>query len=375
MNNEHFSWGHTRRFNSYTEHIRKTFGGRMQKVVVDAGFTCPNRDGTKGTGGCTYCNNDAFNPSYCNPVEPLHYQIAKGIGFHLVRYRKATKYLVYFQPYSNTYAPLARLKELYEDALAYPDVVGLVIGTRPDCIDEAKLDYLRELSLKHYIQVEYGIESCNDKTLNRINRQHDFAIAEQVIRMTHDRGIKTGAHLIFGLPGESPDEMLATAKTISELPLDSVKFHQLQVVKGTAMEHEFEENPSDFHQFTLEGYIRFIIRFVEQLNPAIVIERFSGEVPPRFMKSFDPAGAGSIDSVGAGSIDSVGAGPIDSVGAGSIDSVGAGSIDSVGAGSIDSVGAGSIDSVGAGSIDSVGAGSIDSVGAGSIDSVGAGSSV
>jgi uncharacterized protein len=283
LNIEPFPWGHARRFNSYTEHIRKTFGGRMQKVVVDAGFTCPNRDGTKGVGGCTYCNNDAFNPSYCSPVEPLHRQIEKGIRFHSIRYRRASKFLVYFQPYSNTYAPLSKLKELYEEALDYPAVTGLVIGTRPDCIDEDKLNYLRELSKKYYIQVEYGIESCYDKTLKRINRQHDFALGEQIIRKTHALGIKTGAHFIFGLPGESLEEMLACAGKISELPLDSVKFHQLQIVKGTKMEHEFDETPSDFYQFRLEEYVEFMVRLVERLNPAIVIERFSGEVPPLYL--------------------------------------------------------------------------------------------
>ena len=297
VNIERFPWGHARRFNSYTEHIRKTFGGRMQKVVVDAGFTCPNRDGAKGVGGCTYCDNDAFNPSYCSPVEPLHTQIAKGIGFHLVRYRKASKYLVYFQPYSNTYAPLPRLKELYEEALDYPNVVGLVIGTRPDCIDEAKLDYISGLSQKYHIQIEYGVESCYDKTLSRINRQHDYSLSEQVIRRTHASGIKTGAHFIFGLPGESVEDMLTCAATISELPLDSVKFHQLQIVKGTAMEQAFKEKPSDFYQFSLEGYIEFMVRFVERLNPAIVIERFSGEVPPRFMGSANGWGLIRYDAV------------------------------------------------------------------------------
>jgi uncharacterized protein len=265
----------------------------MQKVVVDAGFTCPNRDGTKGVGGCTYCNNDAFNPNYCNPVEPLHHQIEKGIRFHQVRYRKAAKYLVYFQPYSNTYAPLPKLQELYEEALDYPNVAGLVIGTRPDCIDEDKLGYLRELSQKYYIQVEYGVESCFDNTLQRINRQHDFALSELVIKKTHDLGIRTGAHFIFGLPGESVEDMLACAKVISELPLDSVKFHQLQIVQGTKMELEFAAAPSDFFDFSLEGYVSFIVRFAERLNPAIVIERFSGEIPPRFMGSNDIAGADS----------------------------------------------------------------------------------
>ena len=252
---------------------------------MDAGFTCPNRDGTKGLGGCTYCNNDAFNPSYCNPAEPLHFQIAKGIEFHAVRYRRASRYLVYFQPYSNTYAPLSRLKELYENSLEYPGVAGLVIGTRPDCIDETKLAYLQKLSRRFYIQVEYGVESCYDATLARINRGHDFALSEKIIRQTHALGIKTGAHFIFGLPGETLEQMLSAADRISALPIDTIKFHQLQIVKGTVMETEFNEHPGDFFRFSLEGYIEFIVRFIERLNPEIVIERFSGELPPRFMES------------------------------------------------------------------------------------------
>ncbi|MBL7138105.1 MAG: TIGR01212 family radical SAM protein [Bacteroidales bacterium] len=278
-----YSWGHNRRFNSYTEYIRSIFGGRVQKVVVDAGFTCPNRDGTKGTGGCTYCNNDAFNPSYCNPIEPVHTQIAKGIDFHSVRYRRAKKFLVYFQPYSNTYAPLSRLKVLYEEALAYPDVVGLVLGTRPDCVDEEKLHYLAKISESHFVQVEYGVESCSDKTLQRINRGHDFETSQQVIQRTHELGIHTGAHFIFGLPGENLDEMIAEANIISRMPIDTVKFHQLQVVRGTRMELEYMADPSQFHQFSLEEYIDFIIRFLERLSPDIVVERFAGEVPPQLL--------------------------------------------------------------------------------------------
>jgi len=278
-----FPWGHSRRFNSYTEHVRRTFGGRMQKVVVDAGFTCPNRDGTKGTGGCTYCDNDAFNPSYCRPSEPLHHQIEKGILFHQVRYRRATRYLVYFQPYSNTYAPLEKLRSLYEEALSYPGVAGLVIGTRPDCVDEEKLQYLAELSTRWHVQVEYGVESVYDRTLARINRRHDYALSRAMIRCTHALGIRTGAHFIFGLPGESEEDMLGSAQIISELPLDSVKFHQLQIVTGTAMEQDFRDHPGDFHRFTLERYVQFIVRLIERLNPEIVIERFSGEIPPRFM--------------------------------------------------------------------------------------------
>lgn len=272
-----------RRFNSYTEFIRKTFGGRIQKVVVDAGFTCPNRDGSKGIGGCTYCDNDAFNPSYCNPIDPIHDQIKKGIDFHAVRYRRADRFLVYFQPFSNTYAPLSRLKELYEEALSFPDVVGLVIGTRPDCMDEEKLDYLTQLARSYFIQIEYGIESCYDHTLRRINRGHDFATAQQTIQNTAGRGIRIGTHLIFGLPGESEDEMLHEADLLSVLPINSIKFHQLQIVKGTKMEADYLANPDDFHPFSLENYIDFVIRFAERLNPEIVIERFSGEVPPPFL--------------------------------------------------------------------------------------------
>jgi uncharacterized protein len=276
-----------RRFNSYAGYMKKLFGGRVQKVAVDAGFTCPNRDGTKGNGGCTYCNNDAFNPSYCDPREPITEQIRKGIEFHAVRYRRAKKFLVYFQPYSNTYAPLNVLEEKYEEALSFPDVTGLVIGTRPDCVDDAKLEYLARLSENYYIQVEYGVETHNEATLQRINRGHTASLATEVIKKSVQYGIRTGAHYIFGLPGETVDGMLAEAAIISELPLDTVKFHQLQIVKGTRMEQDFLANRSDFHPFTLEEYIDFIIRFTERLNPAIVIERFTGEVPPRFLDTLN----------------------------------------------------------------------------------------
>jgi uncharacterized protein len=279
-----YPWNHPRRYNSYSEYIKKLFGGRVQKVAVDAGFTCPNRDGSKGTGGCTYCDNNAFNPSYCDPEKPIRQQIEEGIAFHTNRYRRATRFLVYFQPFSNTYAPLQVLKEKYEDALSFPEVAGLIIGTRPDCVDEKKLDYLVRLAEKWYIQVEYGVESHCNATLERINRGHSSELAEAMIRKTGDHGIHTGAHYIFGLPGEDLEEMFQTGEKISQLPLDSVKFHQLQIVKGTKMEQEFREDPHAFHRFTLESYIDFIIRFIEKLNPAIVIERFTSEMPPRFLE-------------------------------------------------------------------------------------------
>jgi len=271
------------RYRLYSEYFRGIFGERVQKISVNAGFTCPNRDGTSGTGGCTYCDNGAFNPSYCKADKPVTQQIAEGIEFHLKRYRRANQYLVYFQPFSNTYASLGYLEKIYSEALSYPGVAGLVIGTRPDCVDMEKLGLISHIAQQHFVIVEYGIESCYDKTLRRINRGHTFARSEEVIRMTADYGIHAGAHLIFGLPGESMEEMLNEAEIISHLPLKTVKFHQLQIIKGTVMEKEYKDSPGDFSFFSLEEYLDFIIDFTERLNPAFVIERFAGEVPPRFL--------------------------------------------------------------------------------------------
>lgn len=278
-----FSWGHERRFNAYSNYFRSIYGSRVQKVSIDAGFTCPNRDGTKSTGGCTYCNNDAFNPSYCQPEKSVTQQIGEGIAFHKWRYSEARSYLAYFQAYSNTYAPLERLRNLYEEALRYPGITGLIIGTRPDCIDEEKLAYLRELSDKCYLAVEYGIESCHNKTLKRINRGHTFEEAVIAVEQTAALGINTGAHFILGLPGETREEMFSQVNLISALPLKTVKFHQLQIIRGTRMEQDFRDNPDDFKLFTWEEYLSFFISFLERLNPAIVVERFSGEAPPRFL--------------------------------------------------------------------------------------------
>jgi hypothetical protein len=278
-----YPWGHERRFNAYSNYFRSIYGARVQKVSIDAGFTCPNRDGSKGTGGCTYCNNDAFNPSYCEPVNPVSQQIAEGIKFHKWRYNEAVSYLAYFQAYSNTYAPVDTLKKLYEEALAYPGVVGLIIGTRPDCIDDEKLEYIKKLSLEHYIAIEYGIESCYNKTLERINRGHSFEDAVRALEKTAALGINQGAHFIFGLPGETRNEMLEQSATISELPIKTVKFHQLQIIKGTRMEEEYKNNTGDFDLFSWEEYLEFFISFLERLNPAIVVERFTGEAPPRFL--------------------------------------------------------------------------------------------
>jgi|WetSurMetagenome_2_1015567.scaffolds.fasta_scaffold17143_2 uncharacterized protein len=278
-----YPWGDERRFNSYSNYFRNIYGARVQKVSIDAGFTCPNRDGTKGLGGCTYCNNDAFNPSYCMPAKSVFQQIEEGIEFHKWRYSEAVSYLAYFQAFSNTYAPLDTLKRLYEEALSHKGIVGLIIGTRPDCIDEEKLTYLEELSKRCYLAVEFGIESCYNKTLLRINRGHSFEDAVKAVERTAELGINTGAHFIFGLPGESMEEMLDMAAIISELPLKTIKFHQLQIIKETAMEKEFRDKPGDFKLFSWEEYLDFFVSFLERLNPAFVVERFTGEAPPRFL--------------------------------------------------------------------------------------------
>ena len=278
-----YLWGDGRRFNSYAGYFRRQFGQRVQKLTVDAGFTCPNRDGSLARGGCTYCDNNSFNPSYCVPTKPVGQQIEEGIEFHSRRYRRANKFLVYFQAYSNTYAPLAHLRRLYTEALSRPEIAGLVIGTRPDCVDGEKLDLLAELSATHYIAVEYGVESCYDKTLTRINRQHNFECSRRAIEATAARGIKTGIHLIFGLPGESKQQMLDEIGIVSQLPINSIKFHQLQLLKNTRITQEYLSQPEDFHLFEVAEYIDFITDVAERLRPDIIIERIAGEVPPKYL--------------------------------------------------------------------------------------------
>ena len=276
-----------KRYCSYSDYFKQLFGTRVQKLSIDAGFCCPNRDGTLNTGGCTFCNNDAFNPSYCQPEKSITQQLDEGIEFHEWRYRKAGRYLAYFQAYSNTYAPLEVLKDRYEEALRHEGVVGLVIGTRPDCVDEAKLDYIATLAQRHYVAVEYGIESCYDKTLVRIHRGHDYACTVRAVEATARRGIHCGGHLILGLPGESREEMLAEAEMLSALPLESVKLHQLQILHGSLMAQEWAKGEATAENgwltpFGLEEYIGLVCDFVERLRPDMVVERFAGEVPPRF---------------------------------------------------------------------------------------------
>lgn len=278
-----YRWGTARRYNSYADWFTGLFGGRVQKLSVNAGFTCPNRDGTLGYGGCTYCNNEAFIPGYCTPDKSVTEQIEQGIAFHRRRYRRADRYIVYFQAYTNTYAGIEKLSALYDEGLNHPSVAGLVIGTRPDCINGELLDRLAVMARDYFIMIEYGIESVNDDTLRRISRGHDFATAVRALKETAERGLNVGAHLIFGLPGESRRAIADSAEVISSLPLTSLKIRQLQLIKGTAMALEYRQNPGAFDLYDLDGYLDLVISFTERLSPGIMIDRISGEAPPRFL--------------------------------------------------------------------------------------------
>lgn len=286
-----------KRYNSFVGYYKRKYGERLQKLVLDAGFTCPNRDGKVGIGGCTFCDNAAFHPGYSIPEKDIFTQLDLGIEFNKVRYPRAKYYLAYFQSFSNTYGTLDRLRGLYEEALKHPQVVGIVIGTRPDCVDDEKLDYLadlkdgkvlkgwkREICEHPIVTVEYGIESCYDVTLKRVNRGHNFECARKAVEKTAERGIDVGGHFILGLPGESKQMLLDQCNIINGLPLSSVKFHQLQLVRGTVMEREFERCPDDFVSMGLEEYIDFIVDILMRLRPDLYIERIAGEVPPRFVK-------------------------------------------------------------------------------------------
>lgn len=278
-----YPWGDERRFNSYKRFLMQQFGGRMQKLTLDAGFTCPNRDGHAGYGGCTYCLNDAFNPSYCTPQKSVSQQLVEGIDFHRNRYRRAIGYLAYFQAYSNTYKPLSQLKSLYEEAISLPEVKGLVIATRPDCVGEDILDYLEELQTRTYVSLEIGLESCRNVTLERIHRGHSIECAVEAFERIAQHHISVGTHLIFGLPGETPEQWLEDVHFINRLPIHDIKFHQLQIIKGTQMELEYRHHPEDFYPMTLNNYLDFIVPYISQMKPNFIIERFAGEVPPQYL--------------------------------------------------------------------------------------------
>lgn len=266
-------------YNDFSQFLKKHFPFKVQKISLNAGFTCPNRDGTKGLGGCTYCNNQTFNPDYCKTEKTITQQLEEGKLFFARKYPDM-KYLAYFQAYTNTYQNIEELKKKYEEALSVPGVVGLVIGTRPDCMPDNLLNYLEELNKKTFLLVEYGVESTSNEILKRINRGHTFEESEEAIRRTAARGIMTGAHIILGLPGEVHDEIVKQATILSRLPITTLKIHQLQLIRGTKMAKEHENNPQDFHLFNqVDEYIDLVIDYVEHLRPDIVIERFISQSP------------------------------------------------------------------------------------------------
>lgn len=269
-------------YNEFSDFLKDVFPGKVQKISLNAGFTCPNRDGTKGFGGCTYCNNQTFSPEYCHTEKSITRQLEEGVAFFARKYPEM-RYLAYFQAYTNTYDATERLIAKYEEALRFPGVCGLIVGTRPDCMPDDLLDYFSDLSKHSFVLVEYGVESTLDKTLRRINRGHTYAEAEEAIRRTASRGIYTGAHLILGLPGESREEILSHAGRISKLPLTTLKLHQLQLIRNTRMAKEFEESPADFHLYSVDEYIDLVIDFVERLNPDIVVERFVSQSPKELL--------------------------------------------------------------------------------------------
>lgn len=266
------------RYNDFAGFLAGEFPFKVQKISVNAGFTCPNRDGTKGFGGCTYCNNQTFNPAYCRDDRSVTMQLEEGKRFFARKYPQM-KYLAYFQAYTNTYGELELLKRMYEEALAMEGVVGLVIGTRPDCMPDSLLDYLEEVNRRTFLLVEYGIESADDRTLERINRGHSFACTEDAVRRTAARGIRTGGHVILGLPGESREDLIKQAERLSELPLTTLKMHQLQLIRGTRMAHEYALHPEEFHLFSADEYIDLVIDYVEHLRPDLILERFVSQSP------------------------------------------------------------------------------------------------
>lgn len=270
------------RYNDFSGFMASRFPYKVQKIAINAGFTCPNRDGTKGYGGCTYCNNQTFNPAYCHRDKPVAEQVREGTAFFSRKYPRM-KYLAYFQAYTNTYGKTEDLKRMYEEALTSNDVVGLIIGTRPDCMPDALLDYLEELNRRTFVLVEYGIESTDDETLKRIHRGHTFECTADAIKRTAARHILTGGHVIIGLPGETDGDIVKQAGIISELPLDTLKLHQLQLVKGTEMAREYAEHPERFHLYEADEYVETVINYIECLRPGIVLERFVSQSPKELL--------------------------------------------------------------------------------------------
>lgn len=272
-----FSWGTTRRFNDYSTYIRQKFGGRVQKISVNVGLSCPNRDGTKGRGGCIYCDNSTFTPAYCNATDSIAVQLQKGREFFSHKYPDM-RYIAYFQSYTNTYAPVETLEPLYREAVSN-GIAGLIIGTRPDCISPELLEMLARINRIVPVSIELGIESTNNQTLERINRHHTYEDAINAAQLCAQYGLETGGHLILGLPGETESDFHEHARRVSELPIKTLKLHQLQIIDGTPLAAVYRQNPDSISTFTLNSYIATVVSFLEHLSPNIVVERFVSVSP------------------------------------------------------------------------------------------------
>ena len=282
MTKPEFKYGGTKRYNNYSTFIKTKFDQRVQKVSLDTGFTCPNRDGSKGVGGCTYCNNNSFNPYYCEPKKSISTQLQEGIEFFSKKY-KTQQYLAYFQAYTNTYSDFEKLKEIYYEAVNHPGIIGMVIGTRPDCINEDIINFLSELSKDYYISLEFGVESTINKTLDLINRCHSYEETIQAYEMADGKGLDLGAHMIIGLPGESREDILNHATVLSKLPIQTLKLHQLQIIKNTMMAYQLKKTPEMFNLFEVDDYVDLMTDFIALLRPDIIIERFISESPKELL--------------------------------------------------------------------------------------------
>jgi hypothetical protein len=267
-----------KRYNDYSSFIKSRFSQRVQKVSINTGFSCPNRDGSKGLGGCTYCNNNSFKPFYTKPNKSVSQQLEEGIAFFSKKY-KTQQYLAYFQSYTNTYTDIDILRDVYWEAVNHPGVIGLVVGTRPDCISEEILNLLEEISKDHYVALEFGVESTLNRTLALINRCHTYEETKVAYEKAAGRGLHLGAHMILGLPGESREEMLRHAIELSKLPIQTLKLHHLQIIKNTRMAVQLKETPEMFQLFQPDEYVDFVTEFIALLRPDIILERFIAEAP------------------------------------------------------------------------------------------------
>ncbi|MFT4173426.1 MAG: TIGR01212 family radical SAM protein [Rhodocyclaceae bacterium] len=276
---------HGRRYNAYNDWVKYTYGCRLQKISLDAGFTCPNRDGSRGSHGCSFCNNRSFTPAYLQGVDDIHAQIETGLTQVQRRYGLKERYVAYFQTYSNTYGSVERLRSAYQVALAHPQISGLVIGTRPDCLPDEVLDYLAELSIRTVVELEIGIESCDDEVLRRCNRGHSFEETVDAVRRAGDRGLFLTGHMLYGLPGETRETIQTGARALAHIGLDAIKFHQLQIVKGSQLANTWRDDPDSVPMMDPDTYLACVTDTVEQLSPYVKIQRLVAECSPSLLLS------------------------------------------------------------------------------------------